>query len=655
MRIKDLALLSLLVVVTIAMGCGDTDPQAPQADSPAPAGWDFVCGLIDWNRPDLAEAQANLAAGDSLSAAEAVLTGMLHQPHLESPHMDYNDPLPEADRLMAGILTLPTHPTATLPEDPTWAEDPFGDINWRYQYHTLRWTTALFQAFQVTENRDYLDRILFLLEDYMRDNLLPEPPSDMTWYDMSASIRTEHLIYYWRELLLAGEADVDLMISVISWLQAHGEKLTNEIYYNESSNHGTFHNRSLLIAGLAAPLLHSASNWFDTGFDRLETQILGMVSPYGVQVEQSPSYHFSQCLLALGIRDILESQGLGFSAPTEQLLELMPVFGAHIIQPDGKAPMFSDSPARLNTPAYRGWHPELEYSLSQGSEGEMPSVRYLSYPETGYVICRSGWGQERAFQDESMAVFDTGPKGGWHGHYDALTFTFFGHGEKLIVDSGYYTFNAGEWRDYFLSPSAHNVLIDASALNPTWNVVPQRLTWRTGADWAYQSALVDLKPGRSWVRHFVFLDPDEILLLDFTFGDAPADLRLLLHFAPGATSIQEGSRLRLSIGGAQLDVFPAFQPALELIEGQDDPTQGWYSPSYGEREANLVASYGGDRGLNFMTLLHAHEGDDPLVDFQLLGGSANEYYRFLIERSSGSEHVTVWTATGEVERWPVLN
>jgi len=641
----------LALSIPLYFGCGDS-PQGPHYEFvPAPIEFIDLIPKLDWEQEPLAQAAEALSRADTLAAAEALLNHFTANPPYEAPHGNYSNPVASADELMAGTLTLPTHAPVELAENPTWAEDPLGDVNWRYQYHTLRWTVPLLQAFQETGDRDYLNRLLFLLRDYMADNLVPDPPSDMTWYDMGASLRLEHLIYYWRHLLLEHEVDIDLMFGFLGWFYVHAEMLSHEITYLESSNHGTFHNRSLIVAGLGVPVFLSSSDWFDLGYARVELQFIGMVSSYGVQVEQSPSYHFMQYSLSRSIRNALEQGGASFSAAVESILEGMPVFAAHILQPDTEVPMLSDTPADILAPAYMNRHPLMDFSISQGAEGEHPGERFLSYPETGYVIFRSGWGETRPFVDECFAVFDTGPKGGWHGHYDALTFTLYGHGEKLVVDSGYYTFNSDSWRSYFLSPAAHNLLIDANWPTYTPPQEPQRLVWRTGEDWAYQSAITDLSPGRDWTRHFVWLDPGDVILLDFVYG-GDADPRLLLHFAPDADVQQEGSRLHLDVGSAHLDVFPASNPPLELIEGREDPRQCWYSKRYGILETNVVASYGGGRGLEFMTILHPHDGSDPLQDFRLLGGISGEYYRFAVERASGNEEVIVWTATGEVIRTP---
>lgn len=643
------ALLPLSILLA-ALGCDD-QPARPAASSPAPPGFGAAAALIDWSRPEFAGLAAALAEGDSQRAAAGLLAYYSETPPFAAPHGTSTNPIADADLLLGGVILLPPHPGVPLPADPTWLEDPLGDVNWRYQYHTLRWTQPLLAAYEATHEPSYLERLLFLLDDYMADNLVTEPISDMTWYDMAASLRSEHLLYFFRELLIEGEVDSERMSAFLTWMHRHGDALANEIHYNAASNHGTFHNRSLIVAGLGLPALLAAPAWLATGRNRLELQLSIMVSPYGVQVEQSPFYHFSLFSLSRSIRNILAQNGESYSAPTEALLARMPIFAAHILQPNGQPPMLSDTPADISATAYMGRHPVLDFSISRGAQGTHPGERFLSYPITGEVICRSGWGEARPFVDETMAVMDTGPLGGWHGHHDPLTVTLYSHGEALIVDSGYYTYNSDAWRSYFLSPAAHNVLRDANYPNFVADT-PQRMLWRTGADWAYQSAIVELSPGCQWVRHFVYLDPGELLLLDFTYGGNP-DPRLLLRFAPEAQCTQEGSRLRLSLGKAALDVFPAGTVPLELIQGQESPKQGWYSPRYGVRVPNLVASYGGNRRLEFMTCLHPHDGSDPLLDFRLLGGVANEYYRFALERSTGSEEITVWTAIGQVSRGPL--
>src|SRR5205814_5263494 len=66
--------------------------------------------------------------------------------------------------------------------------------------------------------------------------------------------------------------------------------------------------------------------------------------------------------------------------------------------------------------------PDFLYAATKGARGTPPPLRYVSFPEGGYYIQRSGWGDgAERFGRERFLIFDCGPLGdGGHGHYDLL-------------------------------------------------------------------------------------------------------------------------------------------------------------------------------------------------------------------------------------------
>jgi len=134
-------------------------------------------------------------------------------------------------------------------------------------------------------------------------------------------------------------------------------------------------------------------------------------------------------------------------------------------------PALSDGDARSFLDLLRQGHElygreDMLYVATQGKHGQPPSERSVHFPDGGYAIVRSGWGeQDKAFSDEQYLVFDCGPLGaGNHGHFDCLSFELAAHGRSLIVDPGRYTYSeAGEvnWRVVFRGTAYHNtVLVD---------------------------------------------------------------------------------------------------------------------------------------------------------------------------------------------------
>lgn len=91
----------------------------------------------------------------------------------------------------------------------------------------------------------------------------------------------------------------------------------------------------------------------------------------------------------------------------------------------------------------------------------------FAMPDSGNYILRS--------DDTSSATqitFDSGPKGGSHGHMDLLNFELWSGGRPLIVDPGPYLYDNSADRNYVVSTKAHN----------TVNVDGQNVGWVDGED-----------------------------------------------------------------------------------------------------------------------------------------------------------------------------
>ncbi len=642
----------LLVIVLLLSACSERSPFEPEEIIPLPHPDEIdLLSLLDYDHEGLEDVAAALAEGDSVGAINELLLYILTSDPVTSPHVSFDDPVQLADEIMDGWITLPPHPRTQLPENPSWKEDPFDDINWRFQLHAFRWPMALLYAWEETGNTDYLDRFIFLLEDYAVDNFSDKPASNMTWYDMGAALRLENWLYSWRQLVVNGLLDKKRMVNYLLWLRIHGYMLANEIRYDDETNHGIFHNRALMSIALVLPEFLESAGWYALGFGRLDVQILDLVSPEGIYLEPTPYYHFYSFNAFQDVRNFLISTGRDLSGGAIERIDKMMQFAALILQPNGMLPMLSDCPESIPLEPYLGYHPWLDYSISEGVNGIKPEILCRSWPQSGYVIVRSGWGEGRPFRDETHAVFDTGPKDGPHGHYDGMSFTLCAWGEKLIVDSGYYTFE-GTWRYYFMSPEAHNVIVPESGAYSR-HEDPIQLIWNEGDNAFFQSAKQIIESRRVWTRCFIYLKPDDFLILDHVSGSMAGGMDQLFHLPPEAFVGTSGEILRMETGKARLDMFQALPCEVEILKGETSPIQGWYSPSYGNKVPSFTARFrvtGPEP--KFYTLLHTHTGTDSLLAFRLEEETTGGSLIFEIERTTGNEHVEIWPATGQVERRP---
>src|SRR5207249_1589723 len=103
------------------------------------------------------------------------------------------------------------------------------------------------------------------------------------------------------------------------------------------------------------------------------------------------------------------------------------------------------------------------YVASGGQRGTPPACRSKGFPDGGYHILRSGWGNgSEPFEDERYLVFDCGPLGrGNHGHLDLLSFEMAAYGQSLVVDPGRYVYDESggtNWRVLFRGTGYHNTV-----------------------------------------------------------------------------------------------------------------------------------------------------------------------------------------------------
>ena len=115
--------------------------------------------------------------------------------------------------------------------------------------------------------------------------------------------------------------------------------------------------------------------------------------------------------------------------------------------------------------------PDFLYAATAGARGEAPRELCPSFPDGGYYVQRSGWGEDaRAFEDELFLIFDCGPLGeGGHGHYDLLSVEVAGGRRPLLIDPGRFTYSEEppNLRRWFKGTAAHNtVCVDGHDQTP---------------------------------------------------------------------------------------------------------------------------------------------------------------------------------------------
>jgi len=240
-------------------------------------------------------------------------------------------------------------------------------------------------------------------------------------------------------------------------------------------------------------------------------------------------------------------------------------------------------------------------------------VRNASFPDGGYFIQRSAWGD----RDARFLMFDCGPLGaGGHGHYDLLNVEIAAGGRPLILDPGRYTYSEHEadphgvarnMRHWFKGTAAHNTVC-VDGLDQTSYMRKARPAGEAVARGVFHGRAsapgLDVLDGEAHSpcyqavhrRRVWFVADAYWVIEDELRGERPHRYDLRFHLAPEAEGRVRVSGPTVRAPGLALVLAPARDVAVE---------PGWFSPLYGVKEPAPVVSVVADGApdASFLTLV----------------------------------------------------
>ncbi|MBT4501924.1 MAG: hypothetical protein HOC74_29600 [Gemmatimonadetes bacterium] len=245
------------------------------------------------------------------------------------------------------------------------------------------------------------------------------------------------------------------------------------------SNWQTYHNSAFLYIGGVlgrADLVQRAILDPENGFyHQMDISVL----PGGMWYENSWSYHF---YTLEAMRRITETaRRLGIDLYAEPNMKDMYTVALDYQMADGTLPRFGDAtttgiPGGHYESAYHRWsEPQLLAVLPEGSTWDSilhgrteqpnavpPALSSELKEGPGHAILRT-----TGPEGPSSAILAFGPFGGFHGHFDKLTFAYFGMGKELGSDPGRARSQAYRLpihRNWYRATVSHNgVLVDRTS------------------------------------------------------------------------------------------------------------------------------------------------------------------------------------------------
>jgi len=294
------------------------------------------------------------------------------------------------------------------------------------------------------------------------------------------------------------------------------------------SNWQTWHNAALLWGGAAlgdADWVRKAVADPENGFLH---QMQVSVSNEGMWYENSWGYHFYTLSAMVQIVEAARRLGIDlWSHPTLKGMFTLPVRYA---MADGSLPRFGDDVHSTVSGLVYYAEPAWQAYKDPGIAALLPAKPIWDsvlfgrkvetrppptiagsevFPGAGHAILRTKG------EAGLTAAMTFGPYGGFHGHYDKLSFVFFGHGRELGVDPGRARSQAyrlpihGNW---YKATIGHNaVLVDGESQKPASGQLE-----RFAATDTHAAAVARCDAAYPGVRHrrMLYLAPTYLLVVD---------------------------------------------------------------------------------------------------------------------------------------------
>jgi hypothetical protein len=354
------------------------------------------------------------------------------------------------------------------------------------------------------------------------------------------------------------------------------------------------------------------------------------VSKEGMWYENSWGYHFYTLGALVNIAET--ARRLGIDLWSNERLKRMFTLPVYYTMADGMLPRFGDDTSssvrrvgRLFEPAYHAYQdPQLLALL-----GARTSFESLLLGRTAHATAKPAVLESMVFEDAGHAILRAkgeagltaaltfGPYGGFHGHFDKLSFVFFGFGRELGVDPGRARSQAyrlpihSKW--YKATISHNTVLVDRQSQKPAAG----KLLQFESRD-AYTVAAARCDEAYPGVKHtrWLLLTATYLLVVDKLQSDAEHQFDWLYH--------NKGRRLICDAAAESVSLAGTVPGGEYIRNAQRGTTSG------------LIRARFEDAGVAMYLTMAAHEGT-VVTTGAGVGGSVNDRVPMLMVGAEGRE------------------
>ena len=344
-------------------------------------------------------------------------------------------------QLQQGTVTLTPHkPWSGDYTD--WTADPFQDLNWRFQFHTLRWINPyLWDA--LNGNEESKNEWKRIVHSWADTNFPAEHAVDKyAWMDMTDGNRAIQISLGAPLINADDHWYLELLVAHRNWLLDDTKIVPG--------NHGLHQNLGLFVVSAVL----SDQVGIDRSLTRLGAQVLEAFDEKGLNEEGSVAYHQINVVWWQQAQQRLELEGYNLPEDAVDRLDKAGEAMAHLLLPDATMPQIGDGGRGKGR---RNMHPLLDQVL-EGAVKNKNVPKFQHFPN-GFTVSRSGWGHTRPFKQESHTIIRHGIDLERHSHNDRGSVHIYTLGRRWLTDGGFHSYQQrNHHRDYTKSRAAHNVV-----------------------------------------------------------------------------------------------------------------------------------------------------------------------------------------------------
>lgn len=493
------------------------------------------------------------------------------------------------------------------------------DVEWHRSLNRFNWLPNLAGIYLQTGDEKYVRAWIEQVSSWISSCEAGYPRSIDTGRRLQSWVQVyEALVHQARSPSVTPEFNA----LILEAMRRDAEFLYQPEHWRRYSNWGTFENSGLSLLAILFPEFKRSEDWLHEVWFRMRTQLGESYHPDGMHIEVSPSYHSHE--LEVWFNFIRMAEMNGVTSPLRPQLTLQPLqelFDApsqalmHFYKPTGVVPQVGDTDERDERNLLRQmgkyWNrPDMVYVATSGMEGTPPARTSSAFPEGGYFIMRSGWGEgSLSYSDELFLLFDVGTNEPWHAHYDMFNVVATAYGHDLLKDAGRFTYTAGTERDYFKSTAAHNTIVIDQTDQPK-RYTPPKGRWHSLAGFDYAIGSQSSHPQITHQRSVLFVKPRYWIVVDRLRGSGKHRYDQYWHLSDGALG-----RVNVQARGRRITT-----PHLILLspdkKAQVKIEEGAISYRYRQQNTAPVVRYTrqGKPPISWPTVLYPFQSEPPELE-----------------------------------------